>query len=157
FAALDPRALERCCLAWLQEVAGMVGLGQIAIDGKTLRGSAGAPLGALHVVSAWATQAQMSLGQVAAEGKSNEITAIAELLKLRDLHGALVTIDAIGCQKQIAKQIVERGGDYVLVVKGNQERLLEDIQQTVERALDGKLAAGKFGNTRRSSKGMAVA
>jgi len=143
FAALDPRALERCCLAWLHEVAHMAGLGQIAIDGKTLRGSAGAPLGALHVVSAWATQAKVSLGQVAVEGKSNEITAIPELLKLLELHGALVTIDAIGCQKQIAKQIVEGGGDYLLVVKGNQERLLEDIQQTVEQALDGKLAAGK--------------
>jgi predicted transposase YbfD/YdcC len=143
FAALDPRALQRCCLAWLQEVAGMVGLGQIAIDGKTLRGSAGAPLGALHVVSAWATQAKVSLGQVAVEGKSNEITAIPELLKLLELQGALVTIDAIGCQKQIAQQIVAGGGDYVLVVKGNQGRLLEDIQHTVDRALEGELAAGR--------------
>ncbi len=143
FAALDPQALQRCCLAWLQEVAPMVGLGQIAIDGKSLRGSAGAGLGALHVVSAWATQAQVSLGQVAVEGKSNEITAIPELLKLLDLHGALVTIDAIGCQKGIARKIVEGGGDYVLVVKANQQRLLEDIQHTVARALDGGLAAGQ--------------
>jgi predicted transposase YbfD/YdcC len=143
FAALDPQALQRCCLDWLHEVAGMVGLGQIAIDGKTLRGSAGAPLGALHIVSAWATQARVSLGQVAVDGKSNEITAIPMLLKLLDLEGALVTIDAMGCQKQIAKQIVEGGGDYALVVKGNQERLLEDIQETVGQALEGKLAAGK--------------
>src|SRR5262245_26201318 len=143
FAVLDPRALERCCLAWLQEVARMVGLGQIAIDGKTLRGSASAPLGALHVVSAWATQAKVSLGQVAVQGKSNEITAIPELLQLLDLHGALVTIDAIGCQKHIAKQIVEGGGDYVLVVKANQERLLADIQRTVGQGLDGELAAGQ--------------
>jgi len=141
--ALDPRALEGCCLAWLHEVAGLVGgVEHIAIDGKTLRGSAGAPLGALHLVSAWATGMQVTLGQVAVDGKSNEITAIPQLLGLLDLKGALVTIDAIGCQKVIAKQIVDGGGDYVLVAKGNQERLLADIQETVGQALDGQLAAG---------------
>lgn len=139
FAALDPRAFERCCLAWLREVADLVGAGPIAIDGKTLRGSAGSPLGALHLVSAWATQANLTLGHVAVNEKSNEITAIPELLKLLDLKGALITIDAIGCQKAIAKQIVAAGGDYVLVVKGNQERLLADIQQTVAAALEGEL------------------
>ena len=96
--------------------------GHIAIDGKTLCGSAGSKLGPLHLVSAWATQAQVTLGQVAVDGKSNEITAIPELLKLLDLKGALVTIDAIGCQTAIAKKIVAGGGDYVLVVKGNQEQ-----------------------------------
>src|SRR6516225_11886627 len=123
FAALDPRAFERCCLAWLREVAGLLGVGQIAIDGKTLRGSAGPGLGPLHLVSAWATQANLTLGQVAVDGKSNEITAIPQLLELLDLNGALVTIDAIGCQKEIARQVVARGGDYVLIVKSNQERL----------------------------------
>jgi predicted transposase YbfD/YdcC len=142
FAALDPRAFERCCLAWLREVAGLLGVGQIAIDGKTLCGSAASALGPLHLVSAWATQAQLSLGQVAVDGKSNEITAIPQLLELLDLNGALVTIDAIGCQKAIAKQVVAGGGDYVLVVKGNQEQLLKDIQETVAKALDGELRAG---------------
>lgn len=142
FAALDPRAFERCCLAWLREVADLVGAGPIAIDGKTLRGSAGSPLGALHLVSAWATQANLTLGHVAVDGKSNEITAIPKLLELLDLEGALVTIDAIGCQKKIAKQIVDGGGDYVLVVKSNQERLLADIQATVTAALDGELPVG---------------
>lgn len=142
FAALDPRAFERCCLAWLREVAGWVGVGHIAIDGKTLCGSAGAALGPLHLVSAWATQAQVALGQVAVDGKSNEITAIPKLLELLDLNGALVTIDAIGCQKAIAKKVVAGGGDYLLVVKANQERLLADIQQTVGQALDGELPAG---------------
>jgi predicted transposase YbfD/YdcC len=142
FAALDPRAFERCCLAWLRAAADLVGAGQIAIDGKTLRGSAGSPLGPLHLVSAWATQARLTLGQVAVDGKSNEITAIPKLLGLLDLSGALVTIDAIGCQKAIAKKIVAGGGDYVLVVKGNQRRLLADIQQTVEEALDGALPGG---------------
>ena len=128
FALLSPRALQACCLAWLRDVAGLAGLEHIAIDGKTLRGSASSKLGALHVVSAWATQAQVSLGQVAVDGKGNEITAIPKLLQLLDLHGALVTIDAIGCQKAIAKKIVHGGGDYVLVVKANQEILLADIQ-----------------------------
>jgi predicted transposase YbfD/YdcC len=142
FAALDGRAFQRCCLDWLRAAADLVGLGHIAIDGKTLRGSASAKLGPLHVVSAWASQANLSLGQVAVDKKSNEITAIPQLLELLDLHGALVTIDAMGCQKEIAKQIVAGGGDYVLAVKGNQEHLLEDIQATVEKALDGKLAEG---------------
>src|SRR5437868_5129706 len=143
FAALDPRALEACCLAWLRAVAGLAGVDHIAIDGKSLRGSAHGKLGALHVVSAWATKAHVSLGQVAVDGKGNEITAIPKLLDLLDLDGALVTIDAIGCQKGIAKKVIDRGGDYLLVVKANQERLLGDIQATVTRALEGELAAGR--------------
>jgi predicted transposase YbfD/YdcC len=142
FAVLDPRAFERCCLAWLHDVAQLVGAEHIAIDGKTARGSAGS-LGALHLVSAWATRAQVTLGQVAVEGKSNEITAIPALLQLLDLEGALVTIDAIGCQKKIAQKIVAGGGDYVLVVKGNQQQLLADVQETVAQALDGQLPAGR--------------
>jgi len=117
-------------------------VGHIAIDGKTLRGSAGSKLGPLHLVSAWATEAQVTLGHVAVDGKSNEITAIPQLLELLDLHGALVTIDAIGCQKAIAKKVVDGGGDYVLVVKGNQGQLLADIQETVAQALDGELPEG---------------
>lgn len=141
FAALDPRALEACCLTWLRAVAGLAGVDHIAIDGKSLRGSAHGKLGALHVVSAWATKAQVSLGQVTVDGKGNEITAIPKLLELLDLDGALVTIDAIGCQKKIAQKILDRGGDYLLVVKANQERLREDIQDTVTRALEGELPA----------------
>jgi predicted transposase YbfD/YdcC len=142
FAALDPRAFERCCLAWLHETADLLGVGHIAIDGKTLRGSAGSALRPLHLVSAWATEARVTLGQVAVDGKSNEITAIPKLLELLDLAGALVTIDAIGCQKGIAQQIRAGGGDYVLVVKGNQEHLLADILQTVAKGLEGALPEG---------------
>jgi predicted transposase YbfD/YdcC len=141
FAHLDPCALERCCIAWLQAAAGLLGLGHIAIDGKTLCGSAGSTLGPLHLVSAWATQANLMLGQVAVAGKSNEITAIPQLLALLDLKRALVTIDAMGCQKAVAQAIVDGGGDYVLAVKGNQGHLLADIQSTVEQALDGDLPA----------------
>src|SRR6266436_2711244 len=148
FAALDSRAFQRCCLAWFRAVAELVGISHLAIDGKALRGSATAKLGPLHVVSAWATQAKLSLGQVAVDKKSNEITAIPQLLELLDLHGALVTIDAMGCQKDIAKKIVAGGGDYVLVVKGNQERLMADIQQTVAQALEGELPAGVVRQTK---------
>ena len=139
FAKIDPAVFNRCCIAWLRDVSDLIGLGHLAIDGKTLRGSAASKLGPLHLVSAWATEANLSLGEVAVEGKSNEIRAIPELLKLLDLKGALVTIDAIGCQKAIAQQIVDKGGDYLLAVKANQEHLLEDIQTTVTKALDGDL------------------
>jgi len=142
FAALDGRAFQRCCIAWLHAAAGLIGVGHIAIDGKTQRGSATAKLGPLHVVSAWATQAQLTLGQVAVDKKSNEITAIPLLLELLDLKGALVTIDAMGCQKDIAQKIVAGGGAYVLAVKGNQGHLLADIQTTVAQALDGHLGDG---------------
>jgi predicted transposase YbfD/YdcC len=139
FANIDPAVFNRCCIAWLRDVSDLVGLGHLAIDGKTLRGSASSKLGPLHLVSAWATEAKLSLGEVAVEGKSNEIKAIPELLKLLDLKGALVTIDAMGCQKAIAQQIVDKGGDYLLAVKANQEHLLDDIQATVTKALDDEL------------------
>jgi predicted transposase YbfD/YdcC len=141
FAALDPRAFERCCVAWLHDIAHLLNVSHFAIDGKTARGSAG-KLGALHLVNAWATDAKLCLGQVAVDGKSNEITAIPQLLQLLDLHGALVTIDAIGCQKAIAEQIVDGGGDYILIVKANQERLMEDIQVTLNQAFDGEFPKG---------------
>jgi predicted transposase YbfD/YdcC len=139
FARIDPAVFNRCCIAWLRAVSDLIGLGHVAIDGKTLRGSASAELAPLHLVSAWATEAKLSLGEVAVDGKSNEITAIPELLALLDLKGTLVTIDAIGCQKAIAQQVVDKGGDYLLAVKGNQEHLYEDIQATVTKALDGDL------------------
>jgi predicted transposase YbfD/YdcC len=143
FGRLDPAAFGACFQRWVQAVSEAVGLTHIAIDGKTLRRSfdRSANLGPLHLVSAWATKQHLTLGQVAVDGQSNEITAIPKLLELLDLHGALVTIDAMGCQKEIAAAIVAGGGDYLLTVKGNQERLLEDIQTTVERALDGKMPA----------------
>ncbi len=142
FAALDSRAFQRCCLKWFTAVGELLGLGHIAIDGKTLRGSGSATLNPLHVVSAWATEANLVLAQVAVDQKSNEIKAIPELLDLLDLHGALVTIDAMGCQKEIAKKIVDRGGDYILTVKANHAKLMEDIQATVEKALDGAFRPG---------------
>jgi predicted transposase YbfD/YdcC len=139
FDRLDPLVFQGCFSQWVETLARTLGLGQIAIDGKTLRHSGNAAKGwkPLHVVSAWATHCQLSLGQVAVDEKSNEITAIPRLLELLDLHGALVTIDAMGCQKDIAAKIVAGGGDYILAVKDNQPRLLEDIQESLRQALDG--------------------
>jgi predicted transposase YbfD/YdcC len=141
FDRLDPQAFQACFRRWVEALAHQLGLGQIAIDGKTLRHSGNGPKGwkPLHLVSAWATACHLSLGQVAVEEKSNEITAIPQVLEMLDLQGALVTIDAMGCQKAIAKQIVEGGGDYLLPVKENQPHLLEDIQAGLEKALDQDL------------------
>jgi predicted transposase YbfD/YdcC len=142
FNRLDPVALQQGLAQWLHRTSETLGRRHIAIDGKTLRHSKGgsSPLHYLHLVSAWATEANLMLGQVAVGESSNEIAAIPRLLELLDLHGALVTIDALGCQKEIAKKIVERGGDYVLTVKANQEHLLEDIQGCFTRGLDTDFA-----------------
>jgi predicted transposase YbfD/YdcC len=138
FDRLDPQAFQACFRQWVEALARMLGLGHVAIDGKTLRHSGNATKGwrPLHVVSAWASQVQLSFGQVTVDEKSNEITAIPRLLELLDLHGALVTIDAMGCQREIAKQIVAGKGDYIFSVKDNQPHLLEDIQECLGKALE---------------------
>src|SRR5215213_8267142 len=139
FDRLDPLALQRCLLSWLTALCDGLGIGgHVAIDGKTARhsGSPARGIKALHLVSAWATECSLTLGQIATEEKSNEITAIPQLLELLGLEGALVTIDAMGCQKAIAAKIVEAGGDYVLSVKENQERLRDDIVDCLCAAMD---------------------
>jgi predicted transposase YbfD/YdcC len=142
FDRLDPQAFQGCFRQWVEALAQSLGLGHIAIDGKALRRSGNVPKGwaPLHVVSAWATQAHLTLGQVTVDDKSNEITAIPRLLELLDLKGALVTIDAMGCQKEIARKVVQGGGDYVLAVKDNQPHLLEDIQAVIGEALESDCA-----------------
>jgi predicted transposase YbfD/YdcC len=140
FDRLHPQAFHACFQQWVQAVQQALRIQHIAIDGKTLRGSGSAQLGPLHLVSAWATAQRLSLGQVAVDAKSNEITAIPALLELLDLHGALVTIDAMGCQKAIAQKVRDRGGDYILTVKDNQEHLLADIQQALLQAWEKDFA-----------------
>jgi len=142
FERLNPRAFAAAFRQWMHALADAVGLRQVAIDGKTLRrsGSASRGLGPLHLVSAWATENHLRLAQVAVDDKSNEITAIPELLELLDVHGALVTIDAMGCQKAIAQKIVDGGGHYILTVKENQEHLLADIQQALVTASEQDFA-----------------
>jgi len=145
FARIKPSAFQTCFRDWTQALAASLGVKQIAIDGKTVRRShdRGAGKTALHLVSAWATAQQLTLGQVAVSDKSNEITAIPELLTLLDLSGAIVTIDAMGCQKEIARQIREGKGHYVLAVKNNQERLFADIQASFAAELE---KGGDVGN-----------
>ena len=135
--ALNPQSFQECFLAWLQSLSGKDDKNEgdkkdkhYAIDGKTLRRSHDRRNGlkALHMVSAWASDQGITLGQIATDEKSNEITAIPELLDRLDLEKAIVTIDAAGCQKSIAKKIIDGGGDYVLALKANQETLYESIQ-----------------------------
>jgi predicted transposase YbfD/YdcC len=142
FARLDPAVFQCCLRGWLVALSEVLQCAQIAIDGKTLRGSRPGKdnLGPLHLVSAWATQNHLVLGQVAVEGKSNEITAIPRLLELLELQGAVVTIDAMGCQKEIAAKIRQRGGHYVLTVKENQPHLLQDIQESLVQAHESEFA-----------------
>jgi len=135
FALLDPGTFQRCFIHWVQAVHETV-QGVVAIDGKTARRSHDHGKGkkALHLVSAWATENGVALGHVKTDDKSNEITAIPELLKLLQLKGCLVTIDAMGCQRDIAQAILDAGADYLLAVKGNQETLCEDVEQEFKEA-----------------------
>jgi len=153
FDRLQPLAFQRCFTNWTQAVC-RLGLKQVAFDGKTVRGSGNAKgLAALHLVSAWATEQQLILGQVAVDCKSNEITAIPKLLELLDIKGAFVSIDAMGCQKEIAKKIVAQGGHYVLTVKDNQPHLLEDIQQSFCDAMDKDFAGMEYDTYEKRERG----
>lgn len=139
FSQLDPEEFQRCFMEWTQGVADLVPGEVVAIDGKTARRSHDGPAGsagkrALHLVSAWASANTLTLGQVQTEEKSNEITAIPKLLEMLELEGCIVTIDAMGCQKEIAQGILDRGADYVLAVKQNQGRLYEDLKDLFEEA-----------------------
>jgi predicted transposase YbfD/YdcC len=127
-ARLDPRQLETAFAAWVKSLAGRI-RGVVAIDGKTVRGSRqdADGTGALHLVQAWAHEAGLVLAQRAVDTRSNEITAIPELLDMLALEGAIVTIDAMGTQKEIAARIVSRKADYVLALKGNQGTLQQDV------------------------------
>jgi len=144
---LKPTAFQACFVGWLEslraEAVATTGVEQpvLAVDGKTARRSHDRAhgLGALHAVTVWASEYGLSLGQVACAEKSNEITAIPELLRLVDIRGAIVTIDAMGTQKAIAEQIIEGGADYVLALKGNQETLHQAVIDYIDDQLEGDL------------------
>lgn len=137
FGRLNPAELVSCIQQWLHDIGREIGQ-HIAIDGKTLRGSGDKAAGRnpLHLVSAWASEARLTLGQIAVDSKSNEITAIPLLLELLDLKGATVTIDAMGCQKDIAAKIVAGGGDYVLALKDNHPTLHEAVAEEFTAAME---------------------
>jgi predicted transposase YbfD/YdcC len=129
FGALDAAAFQKCFIAWAQALSGAIE-GVVAVDGKTLRRSfdRAGKRGALHMISAWSSSQKLVLGTSAVDEKSNEITAIPELLDLLAIKGAIVTIDAMGCQRNIAAKIIDKGADYVLGLKGNQGSLRTDVE-----------------------------
>ena len=134
FRLLDAQALEQACQRWLSGVAGRVE-GVVAIDGKSVRGARDGKKHPLHIVSAWASEQSLLLGQVRVSEKSNEITAIPELLKLLSIQGCIVTIDAMGCQKAIAQNIIEAQADYVLSLKANHRHLCLSVAACFKASL----------------------
>ena len=138
FARIKPEQFQQCFLDWVRAVDVKTEGQVVPIDGKKVRRSHDKSKGqaAIHMVSAWASENRMVLGQVKVEDKSNEITAIPQLLALLELSGCIVTIDAMGCQKEIAAQIVTQEADYVLALKGNQSGLFEDVQELFEYAAE---------------------
>lgn len=153
FAMVDPKQLETCFFDWVHSISGTI-KGVIAIDGKTLRRSHDQPDGkkALHLVSAWASEAGLVLAQLATEEKSNEITAIPRLLRQLDLAGCIVTIDAMGTQTAIATQIREQGGGYALALKENQGSMYEGVTETFAMALKDQFAQTQHAEVRTIDK-----
>ncbi len=133
FSAIDPKQLESCFLSWIKAVSELTEGEVVSIDGKTIRGSRnkGAKT-VVHMVSAWANQNRLSLGQIKVDDKSNEITAIPKLLEVLAINGCIVTIDAMGCQTEIANKIIDKGANYILAVKGNQGTLQSGIEDTIK-------------------------
>lgn len=140
FRYLDAEAFEKCFCSWMSEICLTTPLKPVAIDGKTMRSSGSSKQSALHVVSAFATANEVTLGQRAVDAKSNEITAIPELLKTLDIAGAIVTIDAMGCQKEIARTIRCRKAHYLLAVKKNQPTLHAEIEAHFQKHLESGFA-----------------
>lgn len=144
FSLLSPDEFQSCFLSWIYSVAQISDGEIVPIDGKVLRRSydKSSNKSAIHMVSAWASANRVVLGQVKTDAKSNEITAIPKLLEVLDIKGCIVTIDAIGCQKNIAASIIEKGADYVLALKGNQENLFKEVKALFDEAEANNWKAG---------------
>ena len=154
FGRLDPRAFGQRVADWLAAVCTATGLRHIAVDGKAARRAKRDTFsGCLHLVSAWATEHRLILGQEAVADKSNEITAIPELLAVLDLAGALVTVDAAGCQQDIAAQVRRQGGDYLLAIKGNQPALEAAVQAAFAQAFDTDFAGLDYDEAVQAGRG----
>ena len=145
-ARIDPEQFRQCFLQWVRSSYELTQGQVVALDGKLSRGSVDRRTGksAINMVSAWASQNRLVLGQVKVDEKSNEITAIPELLEMLEIAGCIVTIDAIGCQKEIATKIVEKGADYLLAVKANQGNLYEDLADYFQWAVEDKFKQTTF-------------
>ena len=154
-AAIKPAEFQKCLLSWITALHEITDGQLVAVDGKTLRRSfdAASSKSAIHMVSAWATANLITLGQVVVDAKSNEITAIPKLLEMLELSGALVTIDAMGCQTDIAEAIVDAGADYVLAVKGNQPTLHNGIIEFFDKQLDNDFANVKVSRHETNERG----
>ena len=155
FAALDPSQFQDCFVSWVTTISELSAGEVVALDGKTLRRShdKGAGKGAIHMVSAWASQNRLVLGQVKVEDKSNEITAIPELLRVLALQGCIVTLDAMGCQTEIASQIINQEADYLFALKANHGRLYQEVERLFKDALTDPKTAIPFQTSRMINKG----
>lgn len=155
FQALAPKQLQTCFLSWMRAVAEVLPTQVIALDGKTVRGSRDqtSAKAAIHMVSAWAATNRLVLAQVKVDAKSNEITAIPELLRALTIEGCIVTIDAMGTQRGIAKQIVDQGGNYVLALKENQGTLYQDVVEMFAHAKAGTIEELAVEDARTIDKG----
>jgi len=155
FARLDPAQFQACFLRWIQALAELLPAEVVAVDGKELRrsvdGAAGKP--AICLVSAWASDQHLVLGQVKVNEKSNEITAIPDLLNVLSLQGAIVTIDAVGCQTAIAQDVIEKGANYVLALKENQPNLMADVALLFDDVHRSCLGASQAKQAQRIEKG----
>lgn len=145
FAALDPRAFGECFMRWTQSLRQAVAREIVALDGKALRRALNADQSLPYVVSAWAENNGLVLGQWKVADKSNEITAVPELLRALELGGCIVTLDAMGCQKKIAREIIEADADYVLALKGNQATVHEEVKTFLDAALTERTAPRPVG------------
>ncbi len=155
FARIEPDALHRCFRRWVTEIVKETGGQVIPIDGKTMRGSYDriSKQSALHVVSAWASDHRLMLGQMKVDSKSNEIKAIPALLKLLDISGCIITIDAMGTQTDIATQIVTNQADYVLCLKANHPTLYQQVKETFEQAMETNFEGLEFDYDQRVEAG----
>lgn len=135
FAALDPQRFQACFMGWTQSLRTAISGEIVAIDGKALRRAMNKGQSTKYIVNAWARQNGLALGQLKVADKSNEITAVPKLLRVLELAGCIVTVDAMGCQKKIAKEIVEADADYVLALKGNQETVHAEVKAYLDDAI----------------------
>ena len=138
FAAIDPKEFLECFLRWTQSLRQAVAQEIVALDGKALRRALNRDESPKYVVSAWAESNNLVLGQLKVDEKSNEITAVPELLRVLELAGCIVTVDAMGCQKKIAREIIEADADYVLALKGNQETVHAEVKSFLDATLEEK-------------------
>ncbi len=154
FAHLDPEQFQACFMCWMNAVSDVMGGQVIAVDGKVLRRSRDKGIGkaAIDMVSAWATANRLVLGQAKVDEKSNEITAIPQLLEALEVSGCIVTIDAMGCQTEIAEKIIEREADYVLALKENQGNLFEDFVHLFDDLEDSQYKAYEFDHEKTVNK-----